>query len=1234
MQEKVLLEAVEDVIDDDLCSEAAISTTPSLQAFADAHRKEIFSLICEIPSFASSPNLEEAKLERYRTVLNLYQEQPMLLDCCINDMITKLLSFVKLLEDGQTKFDNVSKVAMLFLSHLAKVRGYKHFLSLLPHEKFSRTYLITREPSWFCGHSQDAQSAPCYRPGVEERVHKLICRNRKCFSVGMDEGSDVCYMEKVLVSLEKYSGLKSSSTDYETRHVLLLWMTILCKNPFDFSRFDSCVVGPSTVQRIISAVMPSLYVRVNKCHPIAALLLAIVMTREDARAKLLISTVESSMNALSTCSTTSSTDTVLVGNLYLLTAIFKHGRRDDLFPLASRMLRVVSPLTNFIDADLVVKKLLIKLIQRLGMVFLKPKVSKWRYERGNRVLTLDAESVNKVKERAVVSMDGDEPINEEDYDIPCEELEIVLDVVLRALRDRDTDIRWSAAKGVGRVASRLPKQLANDVLSSILASNFDDMAGHAAWHGGCLAIAELSRRGYLLPERLPHITPVLLKALVFEERQGRHALGANVRDAACYICWALARAFRPSDMASYVDQIATSLVCVALFDREINVRRAASAAFQENVGRQGSFPNGIEILTLIDYFAVGTRRHAYLEVAVEVAKYSFYSRSLIDHLVDHKITHWDEDIRILAAESLRRLAAFETDVLLQQVESRLIPLVNSEQPVSRQGSILALAGALSGLDACGVFISESLYRSVARIPSDTFAMCEMKTHSLGGLLIRRAINTFIRLLSAVIPPHFIPLHEWLRSIDLIASDESEQLRKGAVLAASRFFLLFNNPERAALLVNRVKELYIHQVVCAQKEYVREGIASVLSVLPPDIYTFRTNDSVPLSADIINTLIAVVDGRSGIDASWAYGRRASADALTKIVLVVGFDSLSLADSARIIDCMVNALNDYTMDQRGDVGWVLRASAMRGLCTLLPKAQRCGRHSERVDEVVCKIVQQSCEKIDAIRICAAEVLCDWLRSGLENIVEKEVLEMVYVTEIASSGLRLYPWRSRRCFTRLASLLKSRHYRYHALIGFIVSAGGPGESTMHAASDALLSVLATYRDSSEEMEVFLRDLATIFSNNIGVTRITMPILRILEQIFVAETLTCFEANPDSSSSLSKIIDLVAAESTRKGKPHKVRIGVAILCQALHFNCESRIWRKAASVIVRTLRSPYPTLRRTAAEQLYECVMSEAIDLQDKKNGHRSELLSLLTKTEWQADGDFSEISRSIARILDVTA
>ena len=55
-----------------------------------------------------------------------------------------------------------------------------------------------------------------------------------------------------------------------------------------------------------------------------------------------------------------------------------------------------------------------------------------------------------------------------------------------------------------------------------------------------------------------------------------------------YVCWAFARAYAPDVLQPHVEQLAQALIQVAVFDREINCRRAASAAVQENVGRQGA----------------------------------------------------------------------------------------------------------------------------------------------------------------------------------------------------------------------------------------------------------------------------------------------------------------------------------------------------------------------------------------------------------------------------------------------------------------------------------------------------------------------------------------------------------------------------------------------------------------------------------------------------------------------
>jgi len=150
------------------------------------------------------------------------------------------------------------------------------------------------------------------------------------------------------------------------------------------------------------------------------------------------------------------------------------------------------------------------------------------------------------------------------------------------LRLQDTVVRWSAAKGIGRITMRLPLDFADDVVGAVLQLLCAE-EGDGAWHGGCLALAELARRGLLLPSRLPDVVPVVVTALTYDVRRGLHSVGAHVRDAACYVCWAFARAYAPEVMRPHVTALARGMLTVSVFDREINCRRAASAAFQVRV---------------------------------------------------------------------------------------------------------------------------------------------------------------------------------------------------------------------------------------------------------------------------------------------------------------------------------------------------------------------------------------------------------------------------------------------------------------------------------------------------------------------------------------------------------------------------------------------------------------------------------------------------------------------------
>lgn len=139
----------------------------------------------------------------------------------------------------------------------------------------------------------------------------------------------------------------------------------------------------------------------------------------------------------------------------------------------------------------------------------------------------------------------------------------------------------------------------------------------------------LAKRGLLLPYRLEIMVPLLLQALVYDELKGYMSVGQHIRDAACYMCWAFARAYEPAVLKPFVNKIAAGLLVTTVFDREINCRRAASAAFQESVGRLRTFPHGIDILTKADFFSVGIRTHSFLDISDYIAQYNDYSFSLI-----------------------------------------------------------------------------------------------------------------------------------------------------------------------------------------------------------------------------------------------------------------------------------------------------------------------------------------------------------------------------------------------------------------------------------------------------------------------------------------------------------------------------------------------------------------------------------------------------------------------------
>ena len=119
-----------------------------------------------------------------------------------------------------------------------------------------------------------------------------------------------------------------------------------------------------------------------------------------------------------------------------------------------------------------------------------------------------------------------------------------------------------------------------------------DSQADCTWHGVCLTLTELCNNGLLLPEKLGALIPFLDKALLYDMNRGYSSVGSNVREAACYVVWSFVKAYSADIVKPYMHTLSNNLIITSLFDRELNCRRAASATYQECVGRCGDFPHG------------------------------------------------------------------------------------------------------------------------------------------------------------------------------------------------------------------------------------------------------------------------------------------------------------------------------------------------------------------------------------------------------------------------------------------------------------------------------------------------------------------------------------------------------------------------------------------------------------------------------------------------------------------
>lgn len=829
-------------------------------------------------------------------------------------------------------------------------------------------------------------------------------------------------------------------------------------------------------------------------------------------------------------------------------------------------------------------------------------------------------------------------------------VETGVQILLELLADTDTPVRQASSKALATIVLKLDSELAAEIVEAVLAClnenilledirtgqlnaaveliNIDptrykknvNAVNPLRWHGAMLTLSYTLFKRSPPPEQLPPILEALLMGLTFEQRSNvGTSLGVSVRDAACFGIWSLARKYttqevnaadlyitiRGVQLASHqctLQKIATELVLASCLDPSGNLRRGASAALQELIGRHpDTVAAGIPLVQCVDYHAVARRSNAILDVANSVAHLDeIYHTILLYACLDWR------GCRAVDAES-RRQAAITVHVLFSRAQPQLqanfvrellaqindLKLSNvGANATTRHGLLLSLAAVLQAF-------GEALPTSQNQMSENTLTeLSKVVMHfgKVSGTLTGRTTAELILVLEAVakVISEFAVLGQSLSTTGIWMSDDSALMKAldrcttasedttlaGEVAEANlRVFRLLPADRKAALCASWSPE----KIPSKRSTFTCKGrLASIGKIFP---LLFETPQTSAYRDKIAHSLLAIVSGDFSVETK--------VNAMESITVIFGEGQVS---DPHCIEAFASALqiglNDYTVDQRGDIGSLLRIASINAV-QACPK----GLFDQRVQTLIVQgIARLSAEKLVKVRYMA------WICLRGMNIIPMSEKSAQYEHQADVSSFTYY--------RQLTELLRIPWLRNELLRGLESAIAGGSEDISQTASEALVSSLEDTKpeERAEQVESLIDNLVTqLESLKKKDDREVVPILDTI--CLVAEQFPS-ESNNHLVSNKSRLLGLLDDLQTAAADIPRIQSVIRLLSD-LSVADEIRV--TATDKITRKLLHKWPRVRQTAADAVFhmdETALSTHTDWNSTPSGNKTQVLEARKK------------------------
>ncbi|KAK3643362.1 hypothetical protein LTR56_006444 [Elasticomyces elasticus] len=873
------------------------------------------------------------------------------------------------------------------------------------------------------------------------------------------------YLELILKALERaISASTGDESKWQVPYILLLWLSHLLLTPFDLASIsgsdphETAVLGlplpvelPLIATRCIRIGLHYLPVSTKSQDAAAAMLVRLVI-RPDMQH---IGTGDALVNyALQVVGEANQSSIYArLGPLRFLAGI---AASTDLAPLIPDIYRTCEKLSNdgesLLTSNAVAKKLTVKILRNVAILCL-------------RSASIEGPLSSLLETGGV--------------------LEEAIDYLLRSLGDRDTPVRYAAAKALSLIVQELNPEMGHEVIQAILDSFKEDLPRHSTkldfrnadplkWHGLTLALAHVLFKRTASPEQLPDIINALVAALQFEQRTSTgSSLGTNIRDAANFGIWSFSRRYTTDELlavctadilyakdeTSAIQTVATQLILSACLDPAGNIRRGSSAALQELIGRH---PNqvfeGISLVQIVEYQAVGLRQRAMVDVTSKAAElHRMYWVALVDGVLGWRgVGSPDVTSRDAAAAALVKLSALDEHIS-QKGDSVCGKLVESihhtikSDAETLHGLLLALALIADGHHSD----IDKLWDIVEHLPEwvGGFSLRILRSElssaavALVAALCRRALGATEHAHLARIP---------FASIEALTErtlSRQENHILGTIPQLVQALLPLKRKAGQALCCIGTQELCNRVTADSAKSTLGgAGRAIALGALAPLYGDGLRGEKAAASAQTLDAMTATpsVDWRVvGVRAfqltvAGSEGQQAEPDLVDAIAVAVH-----------------RGLNDYTIDERGDVGSLVRLRAITCASEML-RIFGVQHESEALYTLQADVARLSLEKLDRVRVQAAQCREQFMPFG------------VHVTDLTSVSTYDYFYAA---MSPLRSPARDPLLETAILEGIVSCSGVGAESLLQASRAALVETLSHADDAT--LSIHLSALAAVLKS-----------------------------------------------------------------------------------------------------------------------------------------------------------